>query len=76
MAKRMRLYVVVIVQKKNEEITTTRVKSYGRSQYEAIGYVLKHNVIFQYGEITDCGAVSCWDPPEKGNNSATLRDSY
>ena len=76
MANRMRLYCVVIVQQDKEVVTTTRIKSYGRSKYEAIGYVMLHNIFSSYGIIISCEAVSCWDDPKKGNNSKTLRDSY
>lgn len=76
MATRMRLYCVVIVQQSiANEITVTRRKTYGRSEYEAIGYVLKHSIHYTDGYIVDVGAVSCWNKPELGDNRKAIRES-
>ena len=76
MSTRMRMYAVSIVQVKGDEIYNTHVKSAGRSQYEAIGYVLDHHVMLNQGKIVSVNAVSCWDKPATGDNTESLKNSY
>lgn len=72
--KVMRLYAVFIVYENDSEFNTISVKSYGRSEYEALGYVIKHNCIFPC-KILDFNIIVCDGEPKKGSNIDTLENS-
>ena len=57
MSVRMRMYCVSIVQiSSSGEIYNTHNKSMGRSEYEAIGYVLRHHIVLETGRIVSVNA--------------------
>ena len=69
----MRRYSVVIAQKKNESVDITHIQLYGRSEYEAIGYAVKHRMIHS-GKILFINAFNCDCLPEKSNIEMILSE--
>jgi hypothetical protein len=69
----MRRYSIVYVQEKGEGVDVTHVQAYGRSEYEAIGYVLKHRIIHS-GKVLFVNAFNCDKLPENNNLSMVLKE--
>lgn len=61
-------YSVVIVQKsRSDKITTTHIQAYGRSEYEAFGYAVKHRIFQIDGTIVFMNAFDCDKKPSIDN---------
>ena len=69
----MRRYSIVIAQKENESVDVVHIQLYGRSEYEAIGYAVKHRMIHS-GKILFINAFNCDKKPEKSNMEMILSE--
>ena len=74
MATEMKKYVVGVVVEKlpEKEINLEHYKCNGRSEYEAIAYVLRHRMEFKGNIIHAVNAIVCDGESRFGDNSETL----